>query len=386
MLLTPPSDELQALSARLRDLIHREIKDCGPMTFARYMELALYAPGLGYYSAGLNKFGRRGDFVTAPELGPVFAQSMAISLADFLRADATRCVLEIGAGSGAFARDFLQQLQSLDALPAHYYILERSGDLRARQRERIAQTAPEWLPRLTWLDAPPAHAWNGVLLANEVIDALPCERFVAEGKQVSQMMVSEKAGQLVAVQQPATGELLRQIEALQLPVDQSIAGELWPQLPAWLTGLTEKLQQGLAVFIDYGEGRQARYAGARANGTLRCFYQQQLHEDPFWYPGLCDITADVDFTSLAHAAQACHLQVQGFCSQSIFLLHGGLPQVFANMPMLDVREQLNLSAQIKTLTLPSAMGERFKVMSFSCGLDADNIPAIFSKMELAQHL
>jgi SAM-dependent MidA family methyltransferase len=286
-------------------------------------------------------------------------------------------VLEIGAGSGALARDLLQQLNALNALPAHYFILERSGDLRARQREHIAQAAPEWLPRLTWLDAPPAHAWNGVLLANEVIDALPCERFVAEGKQVSQMMVDEKAGQLAVLQQPATGALLRQIESLELPVDQSIAGELWPQLPAWLTGLTENLQQGLVVFIDYGEGRQARYAGARAGGTLRCFYQQQLHEDPFWYPGLCDITADVDFTSLALAAQACHLQLQGFCSQASFLLHGGLPHVFANMATLDTRAQLNLSAQIKTLTLPSAMGERFKVMSFSRGLAPAEVPEIF---------
>jgi SAM-dependent MidA family methyltransferase len=378
MPLTTPSDDALDLSARLQELIRREIQANGPISFARYMELALYAPGLGYYNAGLHKFGRAGDFVTAPELGPVFAQSIAFSLADFLRVDVSRCVFEIGAGSGALARDLLQQLDALDALPAHYFILERSGDLRQRQQQSLAALPPEILARVIWLDAPPTQSWTGVLLANEVIDALPFERFRRRDGDLLRAFVAIENAHFIERWLPVDAAIFDDIAALNIPPDLDVEFEHWPQLAAWLHGLTQNMQHGLAVLIDYGETGEARYAGARSGGTMRCFYRQQLHNDPYWHPGLSDITADVDFSALARAGEAAGLAPQGFCSQATFLLQGGLPQVFANMAAMDVRAQLNLSAQIKTLTLPSSMGERFKVMCFSRGLAPTDIPEIFS--------
>lgn len=370
--LPPPDADALAHSARLQALIRQQIAAAGgAIPFSRFMELALYAPGLGYYSAGASKFGEAGDFVTAPELGPIFAACVATALAPVL----TQCggqarMLELGGGTGAFAEVVLKRLLELDALPDRYAILEPSAQLRERQRERLQQrlTAPVF-ELVEWLDAPFDDDWDGVVFANEVIDALPTPRFAIDRGQVYEEHVVVDGDAFVRELRPADDFLrnaVRNVERrLEQPLPQGYRAEVLPQLPYWIQAVAGGLRRGAMLFVDYGYPRAEYYLPERDDGTLRAYYRHRMHADPLLWPGLQDITASVDFTALAEAGTTAGFELAGYSNQASFLLGNGLAEVLERIGKIaDDTERQRRINEVKRLTLPSEMGERFQVMGF----------------------
>ncbi|TDK23012.1 class I SAM-dependent methyltransferase [Luteimonas aestuarii] len=381
MSLPPLSDDAQAHSARLQALIREQVADAGgALPFWRFMELALYAPGLGYYSAGAAKFGRAGDFVTAPELGPLFAECVAEAVAPVLRQlDAGARMLEIGGGSGAFAEAALRHLATLDALPAQYAILEPSADLRERQQARLRDALdPGVFARLHWPDGPAPDDWNGVLFANEVIDALPTPRFAIHAGEVMEEHVAvDGAGGFVRIDRPADALLsaaVRHVERqLDAPFADGYRSELLPQLPYWVQAVAGGLRAGAMLFVDYGHPRREYYDPRRSGGTLRAFHRHHVVDDVFARAGLQDITASVDFTALAEAGTHAGFEFTGYCSQASFLIGNGLAQRVAAHEAVaaDEAARYALRQQAKALTLPDGMGERFQAIGFARGVAFD---------------
>ncbi|GHA78458.1 class I SAM-dependent methyltransferase [Cognatilysobacter bugurensis] len=367
-----PGNDAIAHSARLATLIREQIAaNDGAIPFSRFMELALYAPGLGYYSAGATKFGPEGDFVTAPELGPVFAACTAEAVAPVLRQLGPSAVFfELGGGTGAFAQVALQRLLELDALPDRYLILEPSAQLRERQRERLQERLPPMLFELVeWLDGPLPHDWAGVLFANEVLDALPTPRFAIDGGLVYEEHVIVEGDGFARTLRPADAFLEQAVRHIERRIGRSFAdgyrSELLPQLPYWIQAVSGGLQRGAMLFVDYGYPRGEYYLPERDDGTLRAFSRHRVHGDPLIWPGLQDITASVDFTALAEAGVGAGFDLAGYCTQSSFLLGNGLAGVLERIERLDdERERLRRHNEVKRLTLPTEMGERFQVMGF----------------------
>lgn len=371
-----PEPHVQAHSARLARHIRAEIAAGGTIPFSRYMELALYAPGLGYYSAGASKFGEAGDFITAPELGPLFAQCVASAVAPVLRAlGGGAMFFELGGGSGAFACDVLQAMAERDALPTRYEILEPSADLRQRQRQRVSTTlAPELAARVHWRDAPPEQPWRGVLFANEVLDALPTPRFQLRDGEVLEVHVAcADDGRFIEALRPADallGSAVRHAERyLEAPFADGYRSELLPQLPYWIQAIGGLLHDGVMLFTDYGYPRREYYLPERRDGTLVCHYRHRAHADPYLLPGLQDLTAFVDFTALAEAGCGAGFDFSGYCSQASFLLGNGLSEYVQSAQHLPEVERYRLTTAAKRLTLPGEMGERFQVMGFARGVD-----------------
>ncbi|RPE75942.1 class I SAM-dependent methyltransferase [Vulcaniibacterium tengchongense] len=374
--LPPPDADALAHSRRLEALIREQIAAAGgAIPFSRFMELALYAPGLGYYSAGTRKFGEGGDFVTAPELGPVFAACVAEALSPVLRQLGPQArLLELGGGTGAFAEVALKRLLELDALPDRYAILEPSAELRQRQRERLRQRlVPPLFELVEWVDGPFADDWDGVVFANEVIDALPTPRFaIGEGAHAGEVFeehVAVEGGELARVLRPADAFLtgaVRQLErSLGRAFEPGYRSEVLPQLPYWLQAVAGGMRRGALLFVDYGYVRGEYYLPGRRDGTLRAFYRHRMHEAPLLWPGLQDLTASVDFTALAEAGVAAGFDLAGYCSQASFLLGNGLAGVLERIERIeDERERLRRTQEVKRLTLPSEMGERFQAMGF----------------------
>ncbi|HEY0502115.1 MAG TPA: SAM-dependent methyltransferase [Lysobacter sp.] len=368
---TPDADAL-AHSARLGELIRAQIAgNGGAIAFSRFMELALYAPGLGYYSAGASKFGEEGDFVTAPELGPIFAACVAESVAPVLQQIGPGArFLELGGGTGAFAEVALKRLLELDALPDRYCILEPSAQLRLRQRERLQERlVPPLFELVEWLDGPFADDWDGVLFANEVIDALPTPRFAIDAGEVYEEHVAVEAGELVRVLRPADAFLsnaVRHVERrLGRTFEHGYRSEALPQLPYWVQAVSGGMRRGAMLFVDYGYPRGEFYLPERSDGTLRAYYRHRMHGQPLLWPGLQDLTASVDFTALAEAGVAAGFDFAGYCSQASFLLGNGLAGVLERIERIaDEGERLKRTQEVKRLTLPSEMGERFQVMGF----------------------
>ncbi len=382
--LPEPDPAAREHSARLAALIREQVAAAGgALPFWRYMELALYAPGLGYYSAGAHKFGAAGDFITAPELGGLFARCVVDATAPVLRAiGAGAQFLELGGGSGAFAEHALLRLAALDALPARYAILEPSADLRERQHDRLQAALPaEWFARVAWLDGPPQQAWNGVLFANEVLDALPVSRFLIEGGEVLEECIAvdvlrqarEDRFGFVRVTRPADMLLsgaLRHVErGLATTLAEGYRSELLPQLPYWIDAIAGTMERGAMLFIDYGYPRREYYAPERVDGTLICHYRHHAHGDPFLWPGLQDITASVDFTALAEAGSRIGFELAGYCAQAQFLIGNGLGDALEAAQALPEIARLRLVQEAKRLTLPGEMGERFQAMGFQRGVD-----------------
>ena len=379
--LPAPDADQQAHSERLAASLRTEIRSDGPMPFSRWMERCLYAPGLGYYSAGAHKFGAAGDFVTAPELGPMFAQCVASSLLPLLRALGDEsCFLELGAGSGAFAQAALLELAAQSALPGEYAILEPSADLRERQRARLhQQLPPKIFARVRWLDAPPQQSWCGVLFANEVIDALPVTRFSVRDGTVFEDCVALDGEDFVNVDRPADQSLTNKVRELEVQLARPFAdgyrSELVPQMHAWMQAIAGSLERGAVMFVDYGHARDDYYAAERSSGTVQCYYQHRVHDDALALPGLQDITASVDFSAVANACVALRMSVHGYADQAQFLLGNGLVELHQRGAAdADAAELYRLSQQIKRLTLPEQMGERFKVLLLSRGIDAALLP------------
>ncbi|KAA2283996.1 class I SAM-dependent methyltransferase [Arenimonas fontis] len=390
--LPTPGPEAQAHSDRLLALIRDQIAAAGgAIPFSRYMELALYAPGLGYYSAGARKFGAEGDFVTSPELGPSFARCVADCARQVLhQLGGQGDFLEIGGGSGAFAEAALLRLHAQEALPGRYLILEPSADLRERQRQRLQAGLPEAArARVQWLDGPLEQPWQGFLFANEVIDALPTPRFAVRGGEVFEEHVAlDREGALIRVDQPADALLhaaVRHVERdLGAPLPDGYRSELLPQLPYWIQAVGGLLRDGAMVFVDYGYPRAEYYLPERSDGTLVCHHRHRAHGDPFHLPGLTDITAFVDFTALAEAGVGAGFDLAGYCAQSSFLINCGLAECLAEIEAIaDPVERHRRHNEVKRLMLPGEMGERFQAMGFQRGVD---IRWAFARGDLSRRL
>lgn len=366
-----PGPDARAQSERLTDFIRAEMELCaGYLPFARYMDLALYAPGLGYYSAGAHKIGAQGDFVTAPELSPLFGRCLAQSCASVFDQVGADDILELGAGTGTLASALLRELDIRGQLPQRYRILETSADLRQRQQDHLLATVPDHYQRIEWLDVPPLEPWRGVLLGNEVLDALPITIFGWSPGAVIEYAVGWSDAGFSWVPRPAEATLTTLIEdyAQDYSWAPGYRSEINTTLMPFLHTVTENLHAGAALFIDYGYARHEYYRAERAQGTLLCHYRHRAHPDPLLLPGLQDITAQVDFTALAEAAQACSLDVAGYTTQAHFLLGNGIEQMLADSGPALSPAYLQLTAQAKTLLLPGEMGERFKAMLLTRGL------------------
>lgn len=365
-----PSEAEAALSAELRHQIAAEIgANAGRISFARFMELALYAPGRGYYSAGRHKLGAGGDFVTAPELTPMFGQCLARVFLPVRTALGEADVLEVGAGSGRLAVDMLDTLRQIQCLPRRYFILEVSAELRARQRATLADH-PELLERVHWLDTLPEN-FRGLVLGNEVLDAMPVERFVARAEGAHALDVSVSADDFVWVEGPRHALISERVAPFRLA--DGYVSEVNFVAEAWTRSMGQALEAGLVVLIDYGFPRAEYYHADRRGGTLMCHYQHRAHGDPLVLVGLQDITAHVDFSAIAAAGADAGLTLCGYTSQAAFLLGTGLMELAAQSDPADARAHLERMQPIKKLTLPHEMGELFKVIGFSKGVEL-NLP------------
>lgn len=379
----PAADEL-AHSERLLQHLREQIAARGPMPFSQYMERCLYAPGLGYYSAGKTKFGEAGDFVTAPELGDLFARCVVRAVQPVLALLGDKAnFLELGGGSGAFAEVALKAFADSGVLPSRYLILEPSADLRERQRERLSAALPsEVVARVVWIDRPPEEIWRGVLFANEVIDALPTTRFVIRHGEVYEEHVAlDGDGRLLRVDRPADALVagaVRHVERdLGRAFEDGYRSEILPQLPYWIQAIAGSLEAGVMLFIDYGYVRREFYLPERQDGTLMAHYRHRAHNDPLHLPGLNDLTASVDFTALAEAGNSAGFGVAAYLPQAQFLIAAGLQQVFehAYEHAADDVARYRVAQQVKKLTLPDQMGERFQAMLFARGLPVLPVPA-----------
>ncbi|HZX72053.1 MAG TPA: SAM-dependent methyltransferase [Rhodanobacter sp.] len=380
--LPEPSADERAHSDHLLQLLREQIVSHGPISFAQYMERCLYAPGLGYYSAGRTKFGAAGDFVTAPELGELFARCVVAAVQPVLAMlGAEADFLELGGGSGAFAEDALKALAAADTLPREYLILEPSADLRERQRQRLLANLPAALnARVRWLDRPPEPDWRGVLFANEVIDALPATRFtVRDGEVFEEHVALDGEGKLARIDRPADALVASAVRHVERDLGRDFAdgyhSEILPQLPYWIQAVAGSLSAGVMLFVDYGYVRREFYLPERDDGTLMAHYRHHAHNDPFYLPGLNDLTASVDFTALAEAGNSAGFSVAAYMPQAQFLIGAGLQEVFEQMQPQDEHGRYRLSQQIKKLMLPDQMGERFQAMLLARGLDALPLPA-----------
>jgi SAM-dependent MidA family methyltransferase len=374
--LPEPTADETAHSRALEQRIVQRVRDAGGwIGFAQLMRMALYEPGLGYYSAGARKFGAAGDFVTAPEVAPVFSRCVAVQCADVLRElGVGAVVLELGAGSGAMAATMLAEFEWRGTLPAEYWILDVSADLRERQRDAIAAAVPHLLSRVRWLDTLP-EGFDGVVVANEVLDALVVERFVVRHGGVRALGVTlDDTDRLQLAEREADAALEAAVRAVETDVGRALPDEYESEinlgLRTWLRSIAAPLRRGALLFVDYGLPRRELYAAERSRGTLLCHYRHRFHDDALVRLGLQDITAWVDFTLVAEAAEAAGLEVAGFTTQAHFLIGCGLGEFVANVAGLDLVERVNLSRQAMVLTLPGEMGERFKVIALAKGYDA----------------
>jgi SAM-dependent MidA family methyltransferase len=400
-MLPAMSTEEEAHSRAVSRFIAERIDAAGGwLPFDEFMELALYAPGLGYYSAGGVKIGRGGDFTTAPEMSDLFSQCVARQVSEVL-GRAGGSVLELGAGTGRMAGAVLTTLASLGSLPEQYAILEVSADLRDRQRARLEQLPSGLRERVTWLDALPSKPMRGAILANEVLDALPCQRIVIHGDEVRELGVSvegeEAFGRRAAeeprgatplgrpaieglfpgaphfVEREAPQEALNRRAAKELAaawcavrsglafdLEDGYRTELCTRIEPWIAGLSDSLEQGLILLFDYGLPRAHYYHPQRTDGTLRCHFKQRAHNDPLINVGVQDITAWVDFTRVAEGADSARLDVSGFATQAAFLLGLGIESLIT-----DVR----LASEARKLLMPGEMGEAFKAMALTRGVD-----------------
>jgi SAM-dependent MidA family methyltransferase len=359
-------------SARLRERVTAEIDAAGGwLSFERFMELALYAPGLGYYSGGAAKLGADGDFTTAPEVSRLFGACVAVQCAEVLRSIGAGSVLEIGAGSGRLAADLLARLETLNQLPEHYWILEVSADLRQRQREHLEQRLPQLLQRVQWLDRPPEESFDGVILANEVLDALPVARFRWHSDAVEELGVEIHRGahgqEFAWGARPAnagTREVCSELSAAGGPWNDGYVSEYCPRLGAWTCVVTQALRRGAVLWFDYGLPRAQYYLPERRDGTLVCHFRHRLSDDPFVNPGLQDISAWVDFTRVAQASREAGFELAGFTTQAHFLAGLKIDQEMRLAAGGDENRFARLANQARQLMMPGAMGERFKAMAW----------------------
>lgn len=382
-----PNDLAQEHSEKLISLIKDEIENNnGVISFHRYMELALYAPGLGYYAAGSVKFGEEGDFITAPEISPLFSQTLANAILPVLNDE--QIILEVGAGRGRMAADILAYLKQKNKLPKEYWILELSADLRERQKVIIEETIPEFVENMKWLDILPDQ-FSGVVLANELLDAMPVQLFQKKENDINDVNVVWKDDRFTFELKSSFDErLVNRINNIETELENEFNSEYVSEInftaEDWIKSIAESLQQGIIILIDYGFPRHEYYHQQRSEGTLMCHYRHRTHPDAFVYPGLQDITAHVDFTAMADAALESDMKVIGYTNQVSFLMGAGLLELLPLNNETDMQKQMEVATQIKKLTLPHEMGELFKVIGFSKNYDVV-LPA-FEFRDLREYL
>jgi SAM-dependent MidA family methyltransferase len=371
-----------AHSHRLVELICAEIaRSGGWIGFDRYMQLALYAPGLGYYSGGATKLGGAGDFITAPELSPLFGQTLARQVAEILSVTGGD-VLELGAGSGRMAAHMLQALAESGPLPVRYFILEVSGELAARQKQRLNNLAPRLASRMAWIDSAPT-AFRGVVVCNEVLDALPTHLILWSESGIFERGVAWSGDALVWHDRPLSEPSLLALTRRLNPPPPYLS-EVSQIGPALVGTLANALERGALLLIDYGFGEREYYHPQRNRGTLMCHFQHRAHADPFFLPGLQDISSHVDFSAVAHAGRDAGLELMGYTTQAHFLINLGITDLMARTPPADTTAYLPLAAQAQKLLGPAEMGELFKVLAL--GRKVDRALAGFRSGEMSRLL
>lgn len=364
----------QKLIAHVVQLIE---KKQGMIPFDEYMQAVLYTPGLGYYQSGTVKLGAVGDFVTAPEISPLFGQCIAIQLQSSLNALEQPVVFELGAGTGKMARDILLKLQELDALPHQYWILEPSATLQAEQKSLLKSALPDYFSHIRWLEQLPDKPFNGVILGNEVLDALPVKRYQIEQGECRELGVGFDGERFEWKEMKCDSPpaVLNTLSPNPFPMNGREAlnrylTEVNVQLPIWLKSITEQLQQGLVLFFDYGYPAREYYQADRSMGTLMCYYQHHKHDDPFVYPGLQDVTAHVDFTAVAEAGVDCGLELIGYTTQALFLAANQIDTLPQQIIANDSDQSLKVQSQLRQLMSPQAMGDLVKVIAFTHNMES----------------
>jgi SAM-dependent MidA family methyltransferase len=369
--LPAPSPDAQAASRTLSVRIAAHIEAAGGwLPFIEFMDMALHLPELGYYAGGSQKFGPAGDFVTAPELTPLFGQTLARHVGQVLAVLPEPTLLEVGAGSGRLAADLLLALETLDALPERYVILELSGELRARQRETLLAVAPHLGERVVWLDALP-DSFIGCVVANELLDALPTHAVAWRPEGLMERGVELADNAFAWAERPATGMLAEAMAAL--PVAAPYESEIGLPARAWVAEWGRRLERGVLLLIDYGLPRHELYHPQRNRGTLRCHYRQRSHDNPFWWPGLSDITSHVDFTAIAEAGFDAGLDVLGYTSQAGFLIDCGIGELLMARQQAGGEQSVRANGAVQMLLAPGEMGELFKVIGLGRGI-AEPLP------------
>ena len=347
------------------------VKEGGAVDFERFMSLALYAPGLGYYVNGAQKFGVGGDFITAPELSPLFGQSLANQIAEVFQSLTQPFLLEFGAGSGALAVSVLEHLEQLDCLPVRYQILELSAELQQRQRETISEALPHLLERVEWLSHIPSSPWCGVVIANEVLDAMPVQRVKKSDDSWRLQQVTYSDSSYQSIWMPLTDQrLLDHMSGLERRLGQFEVGyesEVNLHIDGWISALSQMINQGAFILVDYGYPESAFYHPERSAGTLMCHYRHKAYENPLARVGSQDITANVDFSAVAEAGVNHGFDLAGFTTQAFFLMNNGIGDLLGDDPMSD--SYIQKAQAMKQLTLPTEMGERFKVIALAKGLE-----------------
>ena len=392
-----PSAEAIAHSNKVKKQIIAAIKSAGgKISFADYMNLALYAPGLGYYSAGLKKFGHQGDFITAPEISPLFSQCLAIQCRHIMQQSGLNTLLEAGAGSGIMAIELMQELEQQDSLPEQYLILELSADLRDRQQKAIEDKIPHLASRFNWLDQLPDSPFNGIVIANELLDAMPVHLLRLSGTQSFERFVTLDKEQAFiwrdqSIEDPRLNSIVDEIrdihQSMQALNDQSgrdYITEVNVLAMDWIRSIADIMEQGVILLVDYGYTTREYYHPQRFMGTLMCHYQHHRHDDPFYLPGMQDITAHINFSHIARSAEASGLTVCGFTTQAHFLMAGGLVELTRDLDPSNVLHFTETARQIKMLTLPEEMGELFKVILLAKGKPL-SLPA-FQFQDFSQRL
>ena len=386
MQLQLPDPGLDALMASraLQTLIANDIRhNSGWIPFSRFMELALYAPGLGYYSGGAAKLGRDGDFTTAPEMSPLFGQTLAHVVADLI-GKTTPQIMEFGAGTGKLAREVLTELAAMGVAVHRYSIVELSGELRARQQQTL-----RGFPQVTWLDQFPA-VYSGVVLGNEVLDAMPVQLVVKTAQGWRERGIGLAPKKFVYRDRPCDPALLAQIPHADL-LPEGYLTEVHPIALGFVRTLADMLRAGFdytghggaALLIDYGFPAHEYYLPQRAEGTLMCHYRHHAHPDPFYLPGLQDITAHVDFTAIARAAVNSGLDVLSYTSQAAFLIDAGIGDLLQRIPATDRLRYLPRANELQKLTSPAEMGELFKVIALGTRVE---LPEKFGRNDRSHRL
>lgn len=377
-MLPQPDDDARAHSERCAAGIRQHIVDNGgSISFGHFMHLALYADGLGYYSSGNTKFGAAGDFVTAPEISPIFARLLARQCAEVLAELDSASLLEYGAGSGRLAAQILLKLEAIGSLPENYLILEVSSELVARQKALLQENIPSLIERVQWISKPPRD-FCGVVIANEVLDALPVERF-SRREEILQHRVVADGERFVIVEERASDRLVEAVLGIEKDLGQRLpegyVSDVSLATEGWLHDALSTMSHGIAFVVDYGVSRREYYAADRSGGWLRCHFRHRAHNNPLILPGVQDITAWVDFTAAASSAVRAGADIAGYVNQAMFLIAAGLEQEVESMKSMSDAERIELSAAVKMLTLPGSMGEHFKILGLRKGPVA--IPTAF---------